>query len=1151
MEMSSKASWRSVNGNSFMSHLKMTRASSSKLFFTLGFALALPGFAADIKLTPEQSDFFEKKIRPILVDNCYKCHSHDSEKVKGGLLLDTRDGLLKGGDTGPALIPGDVDKSLLIQAVRYGNKDLQMPPNDRQLASNQIQDLEAWVKMGAPDPRTTVENGQHNYQVDFDKAKKHWSFQPIAKPSVPEVQDPQHWVQTPIDSFILAALAPKNLNPSPRADKVTLLRRATFDLIGLPPSPKEIDDFLADNSPDAFAKVIDRLLASPHYGERWGRYWLDLAHFSDTRGTLGNNRDERYPYAYTYRDYVIRAFNEDLPYNEFIIQQIAADKLPLGDDKRPLAAMGFLTLGNRFNNQINDIIDDRIDIIGKSTMALTVTCARCHDHKFDPIPTKDYYALHGIFSSSVEPKEEPLIEKPKNNSAYQAFLGEYASRQAALKEFRDDIGKQLKAEMIGKSGTYLLANYDYKHKTNDIGRNAFMDKRGLNTQLAAVWDNNLKNWEKRHHPIFAPWFAFSQLPEKNFAAQAKELSANFYANKEKGKPINPLIARMFSSSPTSLSQVAARYNAVFSDVEQRWQQVMSGYEARKKSSTPAPEPKDLPDKDQEQVRQLMYAAGSPMLLDDQRLGAFINRDGKLRNKSADLEKAVVELVVTHPGSPARASAMEDAEKPKDSYVLIKGNPGNRGPQVPRHFLTILSGENCPPFREGSGRLELAKSIASKDNPLTARVMMNRIWLHHFGEGFVRTPDDFGTRGDTPSHPELLDYLASRFMEEGWSFKKIHRLIMLSSVYQQSSDENPRYEIIDPDNRWLWHMNRRRLDFEALRDTILAIGGDLDLTVGGKSVKLDSEPYSLRRTLYGFVDRKNVPNMFQAFDFASPDLTIGKRETTVVPQQALFMMNSPLVVEQARNAVRRVDFKSQSNAEARIELLYKLIYQRSPTDTEKKLAFNYLRSDAASEWQTNAASAWQYGYGDYDATMKRTKLFVPMGTYAGKSWQPAGKNPDARLKGLMLNSDGGMPIKSFAVIRRWIVPRDGVVSIDGKLIHSSADGDGVQGRIVSSRLGELGKWMAYKSQSVTQLPRVSVKRGDVLDFITDVRENPKSDNFKWAPIIKMEPAPNLPKDCVMEWNAQKDFSGEAQTKRLNSWEKFAQVLLETNELTFVN
>ncbi|HZQ48274.1 MAG TPA: DUF1549 domain-containing protein, partial [Verrucomicrobiae bacterium] len=445
----------------------------------LGF-LASPALSAEeTKLSPEQLDFFEKKIRPIFVENCYKCHSHDSEKIKGGLLLDTRDGVLKGGETGPAVVPGNLEKSLLIVAVHYTNKDLQMPPNDRQLEAGQIHDLEDWVKMGAPDPRTGADDSQHKYVVDMDKARKHWSYQPISKPAVPEPEDAQQWAQTPVDKFILATLLTKNLTPSPRTDKVTLIRRATFDLIGLPPTPKEVDDFVCDNSPEAFAKVVDRLLASPHYGERWGRHWLDVAHFADTKGVTGNGFDERYPYSYTYRDYVIRAFNEDLPYDEFLIQQIAADKLPLGDDKRPLAAMGFLTLGNRFNGQINDIIDDRIDILAKGTMAMTATCARCHDHKFDPIPTKDYYALHGVFSSSIEPKEEPLLETPKETPAYVAFSREYAGRRKALQEFRDGVSKHFKGEMIGKSGEYLLALQDFRHKTNDITRNSFIEKRGL------------------------------------------------------------------------------------------------------------------------------------------------------------------------------------------------------------------------------------------------------------------------------------------------------------------------------------------------------------------------------------------------------------------------------------------------------------------------------------------------------------------------------------------------------------------------------------------------------------------------------------------------------------------------------------------------
>ena len=540
-----------------------------------------------------------------------------------------------------------------------------------------------------------------------------------------------------------------------------------------------------------------------------------------------------------------------------------------------------------------------------------------------------------------------------------------------------------------------------------------------------------------------------------------------------------------------------------------------------------------------------------MLVNEQRLNDYINRDNKLKNKFADLEKSVTDLLLNHAGSPARAPVLQDADKPKDSYVFIKGNPGNHGPVVARRFITILSpGDTPKPFKEGSGRLELAQAIASKDNPLTARVMVNRIWLNHFGEGIVRTPDDFGTRGEAPSHPELLDYLASRFVADGWSVKKMHRLIMLSSVYQQVSDDNAQYAQIDPDNHWLWHMNRRRLDFEALRDTVLAIGGDLDLSMGGHWVKLDTEPYPLRRTIYGFVDRKNVPNMFQAFDFASPDLTTSKRETTVVPQQALFMMNNSLVVQQARNVVRRADFKAQSNGKERVKLLYNLIYQRDPTDLELKLALDYIESDAGTEWLTTPQSAWLYGYGQFDPAAHHTKLFVRMNNFADKAWHPGNKVPAPKLKGIKLTAEGGTPGPGFAVIRRWIAPRDGTITILGILEHGAKDGDGVQAHIVSSRTGELGSWTAFNGQTGTSLGKVAVKRGELIDFITEVRANPKTVAFKWAPAIRMEPSPNFPKDCVLDWNAQKDFS-DTQNQRMGAWEKFAQVLLETNELTFVN
>ena len=716
------------------------------------------------QLTPAQTQFFESKIRPVLADNCYKCHSQQSEKVKAGLLVDTRDGLLAGGQSGPAIVPGDVDKSLLIKAVRYGDPELQMPPKGKKLADAQIADLEAWVKMGAPDPRVATVAQKTTWS---ESSKKHWAWSPLKKPAVPEVKD-SAWARTPVDNFILAKLAEKDLTPNPIADKPTLIRRASFDLIGLPPTPEEVEAFVKDESAEAFAKVVDRLLASPQYGERWGRHWLDVARYSDTKGQIKRQReDANYPFAWTYRDYVIRSFNEDKPYNVFIIEQLAADKLP-GTARNPanLAALGFLTLGERFMGMQNDIINDRIDVVTKGFLGLTVTCARCHDHKFDPIPTKDYYALHGIFASCVEPEFEPVISKVSATPEYN----------------------------------------DYYKKRMDLDR----EKTAL---------------EVRQRQL-------------------------------RGK-----------RDPMAVKQ--------------------------------------------------------------------IQRDTR-ENRTA-----ISRLEMTHPAAPARAMVLEDVIKAHDSPVFIRGEAGNKGPMVQRHFLEILSGPTRPGLTNGSGRLDLAHAIVSKTDPITPRVMVNRIWLHHFGEGFVPTPDDLGTMSEPPSHPELIDYLASRFVEEGWSVKKMHRLIMLSSVYQQSSANNPRYAQIDPFNRLLWRANIRRLEYEALRDSLLAIGGGLDKTMFGRPVDFEKEPNSTRRTIYGLVDRSDVQDVMVNFDFANPDLPSGRRHETTVPQQALFLMNSPLVVEQAKKLVTLAEFNSCQDDTARIEFLYQRVYQRPARPEEIALGLEFV------------------------------------------------------------------------------------------------------------------------------------------------------------------------------------------------------------------
>ncbi len=747
-------------------------------FWILVFGVLSAAGADAPKLTASQTEFFENKVRPVLVKHCYKCHSAEATKVKGGLYLDSRDGVLKGGDSGPAIVPGDPEKSLLVKSIRYTDPDLQMPPKGEKLSDTQIADLVAWVKMGAPDPRVGSAAAKKS------TGENHWAFQPVKKPAVPGSRITNPPSANPIDAFITEKLTEKNMTLSPPADKRTLIRRVYFDLIGLPPAPEDVQAFIDDASPDAFAKVVDRLLAMPQYGERWGRHWLDLARYSDTKGQIRRQRDTPlYPFAWTYRDYVIKSFNDDKPYDRFIIEQIAADKLALPKGDPALAALGFLTLGERFQNNENDIINDRIDVVTKGLQGLTVSCARCHDHMFDPISMKDYYALRGVFASSHEPKTAPLI------------------------------------------GGDPTRDPDY---------------------------------------------------------------ADYYTQR------------------TNLQQ---RLDA----------------------------------------KVLQPRRGNPQA----------NRE--ILRERIELQNKIDALELTHPGAPARAHVLLDDERPKDSPIFLRGEAENKGPTVPRRYLECVTGPNSKPFTQGSGRLEMARTIASKSNPLTARVMVNRIWQHHFGEGIVSTPDDFGTMGSGASHPELLDYLAGYFMDHGWSVKQMHRLVLASVTWQQGSGNNPRFAQIDPFNRLLWRQNLRRLEFEPVRDSLLAIGGKLDTNVYGKPVPLALakgrnfraalilEPsgramdigYTTRRTVYGYIDRSDLPEVFNSFDFANPDMSNGHRHQTTVPQQALYLMNSPLVVEQARNVVARRDVTACKTDEDKIRRLYEIIYQRLPRAEEVQMGIVFL------------------------------------------------------------------------------------------------------------------------------------------------------------------------------------------------------------------
>lgn len=896
-------------------------------------------------LTAEQTQFFEKNVRPILASACYKCHSIEQNKAKAGLVLDTRDGMLKGGENGSILVPGDPAKSRFIQAITYADPDLQMPPKGEKLSDKEIAILTEWVKMGAPDPRVSTSGEKLSGLTD--KARSHWAFQPVKKPEVPQTQN-KTWAKTPIDSFILAGLEKNGMKPSLPANKETLIRRATFDLTGLPPTPEEVRAFVNDQSAKAFEKVIDRLMASPHYGERWGRFWLDSARYSDTTGAENNNRmdDYRYAHAWTYRDWVISAVNSDMPYDRFIKLQIAADQM--SDSKeRPehLAALGYITVGKRFQNN-NDTIDERIDSMTKSTMALTVACARCHDHKFDPIPTADYYSLHGVFASITEPADQPLIGGNPSGAEYQDYLKKMAAIEQKNRDIYYKIITHQQTEFRSKVVPYLLANL--------YGRGNMRDQIKERQELIEKYklERDLYQGLRLVRPtdsVFAPLARLAQIPSDQFENKSKEVVSELATGKFQRKPINPLVAAAFkeaSGKPfRSIRDVVEVYGKLFASIDEKGKAFVK---ANQNATRPTDKVSGFDDALVELLNVPSHVAPAHEL-DTLRLKELARglpqQNSRLYNDF--LFNNLNELELTHPGAPARAMIVADGQI-RNSPIFIRGEAQNRGPVVPRQFLEIITGKDRKPFKQGAGRLELAQAIASKDNPLTARVAINRLWMRHFGEGFVRTVDDLGVQSESPSHPELLDYLASRFVEEGWSMKKMHKLVMLSAVYQQSSDTNKAYAEKDPDNRLLWRANLRRLDFEAIRDSLLQFTGKLDRTVGGKPVNLTDEPYSNRRSVYGYIDRGQMPELMQQFDFSDPDMTNTKRTSTIVPQQALFFMNSAMSVDVARKVTSRPEFVEAKDDYARVRAIYQVIFQRTPRPEEVKLAAEFYNSKVIAD-----------------------------------------------------------------------------------------------------------------------------------------------------------------------------------------------------------
>ncbi len=927
--------------------------------------------------------FFEKNIRPLFIDHCLKCHDGTQGKTKGGLTLDTRSGWEKGGDSGTAIVPGQPDKSLLYQVLAFTHAEIQMPPKKEggKLSDEKLAAVKAWIAMGAPDPR----DGKHTKLTGLtDEARAHWAYQPVQEPAVPGTKDP--WVRTEVDAFVLTKLQANGMQPNPPAAKEVLLRRVTYDLIGMPPTTDEIAAFVAETSPNAFATVVERLLASPHYGERWGRHWLDSARYSDTIGLKSNGakyryEDYRYRSAWTYRDYVVQAFNDDKPWNDFLVEQLAADQLP---DVKPgdprLAALGFITVGKRFDNP-DDIIDERIDTVTKAMIGVTVSCSRCHDHKFDPIPTADYYALHGVFNNVEESYDLPEVARAPDA----AQVADYQAKLTALT-----------AENFAAYHTITRARLaDFQERAEGYLRLAPINGRSPERiQIADAYGLSPENRDeirevlaalqlRPEHPVVGPYARLMRIPEEQFADKAP--AALVAALNDQKNPVNPLVAEaLHGLKPRTLAEVARVYGILFAKVAAATSTHIDAL------TTPGqPAPATAPALAELIAYPYPIGDADDLTTAEQQL-AFMQKV-QLENKSIGTLKftAINHLRLTHPGSPGWAMAIADKAKVADSYVYIRGERNKKGPTVARSFLEVLTGGTRKPFTQGSGRLELARAISDPTNPLTARVAVNRVWMHHVGDGFVTTPDDLGVMSEKPVQRELFDWLTARFVADGWSMKKLHRLILLSSTYQQSAASVAAFEAKDPDNRLLWRANLRRLDLEAIRDSLVLLGGRLDRTVGGRPVNISDEPYSYRRTIYGYVDRLGLSDLMIQFDFADPEMPNSRRTNTTVPQQALFFLNSPMAADAARALMTRVEVTSAADDTARVQALYRILYQRAASEAEVKLALGFI-AEAAKPEHARAKAAGKPGApkdtADKDKYAKLTNLGTMVERTPLKPWE---------------------------------------------------------------------------------------------------------------------------------------------------------------------
>jgi len=916
-------------------------------------------------------DYFELKIRPLLASNCYACHT---DSALGGLRLDSRESMLKGGSRGPSLVPGDPDKSILIQAVRQTDPKLKMPMGAK-LKDSEVEDLVAWVKAGAIWPKsaaplTTSTKTGGKYVIPPER-RAFWSLLPLKDPQPPAVSDSK-WVKSSIDRFILAHLEKDGMKPVRAANKHDLLRRATLDLTGLPPTPEEIEAFDKDASPDAFAKVVDRLLASPHYGERWGREWLDVARFGeDDYRSLNPFPRGYFPYAnaYLYRDWVIQAFNDDLPYDQFVKAQLAGDLLDEKVRYKYLPATGFLGLGPwYFDNGAVEVTraderHDRVDVVSRGFLGLTVACARCHDHKYDPIPQTDYYALAGVFKNTAY-HEYPLAPKAVVEE-HLKIEAEVEKKQKVLQEMQTALSASLSESLAFQTANYLESVYEVVGQKKE--KDAVVEARKLDYELLERWIAYLGKTTDKYHEKDA-WQALMKKAVPDPSSEGKDRGA------DRKPKVNPEVKKLAEEFQANVVKIMLARKELDDENQIITAKSLEGTTKKKRANKPnefitnddfcpgcglrlknmAEQEsnfwteifqRELRDSDDPTV-DFANGAKTPkpgvLLFRGWGLESRVGPEAQARMASikADIEAAKKKLDPSYP----YIHGVEDVAKPVDLELALRGNPNNLGDIVPRHFLSVLSKDDPQPFKQGSGRMELAEDILKQ--PIAMRVIVNRVWKGHFGTGIVDTPSNFGIGGERPTNPELLDYLATQFVAGGMSIKKLHRMIMLSATYQLSADNDVANFAKDGGDRLYWRVERKRMDAEQVRDAVLMVAGNLDNSLGGPSQ--DLTPAFTRRTVYGKVSRYKLDEYLQLFDFPSPNISAEKRFTTTVPLQRLFLMNSDFMQVESEELAKRVS--TEPDNRARIRKVYMLAYGRDPSEEEIKLGLDYLHAEPMREYE---------------------------------------------------------------------------------------------------------------------------------------------------------------------------------------------------------